>query len=199
MRTELDTTDVLKKFLPLTEKLEQRIGRLFCYLVIYMGLPYVTTKRSMPSLVQHLVFKVGPAPPDKKGYKAKLLPLCLDLSKVSGLQAAVRVLSVANGDWQRRDLVEHYLPAGQARAPAGLATTLADTLTQGLASRQPSLWRRDKWTGFREALGDLLVLQLVHGLLKPSYETFLELIQGQGRTSADALAPHLRRKGPRRP
>ena len=74
------------------------------------------------------VIKEGSPAADRKGYKEKMLSHCLDLSTASGMQSATRLLAIANGDWERTNIVEHYrspdLPAGMP--DRRLATQVAD-------------------------------------------------------------------------
>ena len=57
---------------------------------------------------------------------------------------------------------------------------LTSALLHTLCARKPRVWPRHRWTGFREALGDLCLLEAIHGLLSPAYQRFLNLLRAGG-------------------
>ena len=88
-----------------------------------------------------------------------------------------------SGDWRKRDVVEHYIPAGLDYNHAELEETICKGLILALASRQFHTYPRHRWTGCDIAVDQLTLLECVHGL---GSATFLHML-GQGRGEA----PHV--------
>eukprot|EP00971_Amphidinium_carterae_P206033 4088861-Amphidinium_carterae.1 len=105
-----------------------------------------------------------------------------------GLQRALRLESVANGDWTNAKQVEHWIPL---MAPEPDSKSLTDfvvsSLLQALASHQPRTYPRHRWTGAPEAISDIALLVHVHSLLLPVYERF-QILAGGGGTSKQGLS-----------
>ena len=142
---------------------------------------------------QRMQFKPGHPPASVVKYKAFITSLCLQGSPSTKIQSLIGVLHVANGDWLNHDQVEVYWPEEKGAPPESPSArqSLVHPLVQALAPRQPRLWRRDKWTGFQEAVGDLLLIEGVHGLLTPTYALFLRLLkEGKGGGDKSSTADH---------
>ena len=128
---------------------------------------------------QRVQLVCGTLPESARRHKRHLLELAGDGTNHLSIEKLVSLLSAANGDWRRRDVVEVYWHSAHGPPPSlqSIAPKVASNLTAALAGRKPALWRRDKWTGFKAAVLDVWLLDQVHGLLEPAYNRFLEILQ----------------------
>ena len=106
----------------------------------------------------------------------------MDDGGLKGLDGLVMLLAGANGDWRLHDKLEFvWEPAwGQPPSASTLKQHMANCILDTLLAHRPRLWPRHRWTGFKAAVYDLLLLEAVHGLLTPSYRRLLRHVQPKG-------------------
>eukprot|EP00930_Biecheleria_cincta_P095370 TRINITY_DN87333_c0_g1_i1.p1 TRINITY_DN87333_c0_g1~~TRINITY_DN87333_c0_g1_i1.p1 ORF type:complete len:1612 (-),score=257.34 TRINITY_DN87333_c0_g1_i1:89-4207(-) len=106
-------------------------------------------------------------------YKRDLLMLFVAHGAAVTTRRALLVLC-PNGDW-RSKYIEYYIQRGGARRLTereAIVEHVTAGLMVALASAQPALYNRSKWTGADLAVDDLGVFEGVHRLLSTTYARF---------------------------
>ena len=162
-------------------------GLIRCSLSLRMQGPWLHFQSALLEVVEsRVVVLVGRCPASAMIHKKRLLALCADGSNHTNLPSLVKLLAAANGDWRNRQNVEVYVSSLANDAPkAVIAKRVAHRLCDALATTRPSLWRRDKWTGFKPAVLDIWLLDQIHGLLSVTYQKMTERLGDRlpGQTS----------------
>ena len=80
-----------------------------------------------------------------------------------------------NGDWRNKSAIEHYVdPAGHfAQTRSYISREVVNAFLSALASRQPSVFPRHRWTGCDLACDEVGLLLSVHNVSHDSYLAFL--------------------------
>ena len=141
---------------------------------------------------RELLVHEGPCVPEVQAFKKSLLSLAVEDGGLKGLDAVVTLLCSANGNWGLRDQLDfsgkHQAGVSPQRSTSSRSTWLTASWTP---SPLTDLWPRHRWTGFKAAICDLLMLQAVHGLLVPAYRRFLRHVQQKpppGEAQAESAA-----------
>ena len=167
-------------------------GLIHCSLSLRFQHTWSCFKRALCQVIKTRVqVLVGKCPAAALAHKRTVLRLCTDGTNHVSLATLVGLISGANGDWRNRQRVEVYLQREEAET-ADL-NVVADQVSQQLlfvlGHRKPGLWRRDKWNGFKPALLDLWLLDEVHGLLQPTFQMMLQLLQEPSKPFPAAAPP----------
>ena len=130
----------------------------------------------------------GACPPEIMMFKQTILLHVMDDGGLTGLDTVLSLLSAANGNWRLVDRLDFYWETAWGPPPdaKSLKKHLADGILQTLASHRPRIWPRHRWTGFKAAVCDVLMLEAVHGLLRPSYQRFLTHLQQQPQAGMES-------------
>ena len=130
-------------------------------------------------LSRDLLLHLGTPPPELYGLKQSILELAMDEGGLKGPDAVVALLSALNGDWSLKEQLEFFWSPhwGQVPNAAAVKGHISHAVLETLCSHRPRLWPRHRWTGFKAAVCDVLLLEVVHGLFRPTYRRFLKLLQ----------------------
>ena len=79
--------------------------------------------------------------------------------------------ALANGDWQRNDVIEHWTTKVCTRAE--IVRRFVRVFVWSVASAAPLVYPRHRWTGAEQTMLWVLVLQACHGLLARVYGAWL--------------------------
>ena len=112
------------------------------------------------------------------------------------------ILSLFNGNWFNGSVVEHKC-TGCCADRQHSVQRLCTLGTMVFCGAAPPMWPRSRWTGAREAVNVLLLLQSCHGLLSHTYLRWAAGLRGGqwvhdrlGSQSAEAEADTVVREGP---
>lgn len=126
-----------------------------------------------------LQIKAGKPPPEALSYKMTILRLFVRHGAAVTTRATLLALC-PNGEW-RSPKVEFYLHGGghpDLDEPGAILQHMTDGLIVALASAQPALYNRSRWTGSDIAVDDLGVFEAVHRLLSTTYCRFAASFAG---------------------
>lgn len=114
--------------------------------------------------------------------------------KVSRVRAWTILDTLANGDWQKHGVFEHYLQGGMTAEQA--ETLILEYVPLALLPRVPGVLRRGKWLDAAPKLAFFLRLHFVHDLLRPLWDCFMELVRAApaARPQREDPDEHDRRK-----
>lgn len=121
----------------------------------------------------------GVLPQEAVEYKQWVLRLFVS----HGQQLAMRRILLAlcpNGDW-RSDTVEFYVAPGQQWERDQQLAHVTSGLMAALCARQPTLYKRSRWTGADLATDSLGILEACHKLLSGTYLRFAASFESASR------------------
>eukprot|EP00971_Amphidinium_carterae_P146548 2904746-Amphidinium_carterae.3 len=124
----------------------------------------------------------GHPPPEANIYKSELISVFISTgSKV--LQHKLLAARLPNGDWQRRDELQIYLPLHLKDKVSKIAVSkrVESAITSLAASQRPHLFARHRWTGADLAVEELGRLEGLCGLLGSAFRRFCDVL---GKSSA---------------
>lgn len=146
-------------------------GMIHCVLSLQSGSAMDTFRRCMrEEIASRLRVRRGVLPPSAIEYKKFIMRLFVS----HGSRLAMRRLLLAlcpNGDW-RADEVEVYVAPGLEVSHERLCDHVSSGMVAALASSQPALYRRARWTGADVSTDALGVLESCHRLLSTSFMRF---------------------------
>eukprot|EP00971_Amphidinium_carterae_P205385 4076238-Amphidinium_carterae.3 len=157
-------------------------------LAITLSLRMVTIwsafRESLLHVIGHkLQIVVGTCPARAVLHKETILRLVLGSSDMKKLPWAVKILHAFTGDWSNQSAIEFYWPMNAGAPPhvAEVAKLLTDAALACLIHRRPPLYPRHRWTGFRDSIGHLLILEGIHSLLSNSYKLMIQRLGSEER------------------
>lgn len=124
-------------------------------------------------IASRLRILVGSPPRSAIAYKKAALQLFASHGAGAPKRRALLAL-FPNGEWRSPD-VEVYVRPGTApefTEPAMVLDRVTNGLMAALASSQPSMYNRSKWTGSDLAIDDLAIFECVHRLLSTTFLRF---------------------------
>eukprot|EP00959_Pyramimonas_sp_CCMP1952_P471891 9499141-Pyramimonas_sp.AAC.1 len=74
-----------------------------------------------------------------------------------------------NGDWTNTENVEVWIAGDGPIDEERVIQRVVDGMLSALVHRRPRVWKRIKWIGKEEALCDIGLIEVCHGLLTPTY------------------------------
>eukprot|EP00971_Amphidinium_carterae_P158738 3146983-Amphidinium_carterae.1 len=139
----------------------------------------------LQELEERIVVKAGKCSEDALQHKRVVLSLCLGNS-YQGVATIVQLMLVCNGDWRNTSVVESYWnPASEAEPNASMVVNkVVSCIMQTLAASRPHVYPRSRWTGFKQAVVDLALLEAVHGLLVPTYKRLCGMLNHGAKAKA---------------
>lgn len=127
---------------------------------------------------ERVVVKHGEPPEDAIVFRKRLLQLCLSHG-TRRIERLLALTALANGDWRNRREVEVYVPTGAAYSLERLSEVVAIGLAEALSSAKVTMFPRHRWTKADEAMGQVCLLEGVHGLGSATYPRFQARLSGK--------------------
>eukprot|EP00971_Amphidinium_carterae_P026100 514702-Amphidinium_carterae.2 len=122
-----------------------------------------------------VVFIQGPLQDDAQAYKDLVMELFIDRGN-NPLSNRVLLESLNTGDWRAQEF-QIVLEAGcTIPSVEHVKAMLKNILPSILASKQMTLFPRHRWTGSEEAISEVLLLDMMFHLLRPTFQRFLALL-----------------------
>eukprot|EP00971_Amphidinium_carterae_P329654 6462242-Amphidinium_carterae.2 len=141
-------------------------------------------------LSRQVKFIVAPLAKAAQEYKSHMIDLLFSKDK-TWLVRLTALKLVMNGDWRNGKELEFVVPGGQPFPDKKKVQALmVNVLLFCLASTQPVIFPRHRWSGASESLAYICSLGAVHNLLEPTYMRFLDKVQGQKGNTSSASAAH---------
>ena len=113
----------------------------------------------------------GRAPPSALAHKRALLRRVVAHGCAVETRQALLVLC-PNGDWRKANVEYYVLPGSPLTDPGAILEHVTNGLVIALASSQPHVYNRSKWTGSDIAVDQLGVFEACHRLLSTTYARF---------------------------
>ena len=88
--------------------------------------------------------------------------------------------TLPNGDWNRRDRVEMYVPAGVDIDPAEAASTMSKALVLALTGSLFRPYPRHRWLGADVSTNQVALCEAIRGLASTAFHRFLQGLQQSG-------------------
>eukprot|EP00971_Amphidinium_carterae_P134771 2670820-Amphidinium_carterae.2 len=157
-------------------------------LILRQGSALKFFKQCMQDVIlEKLLLLRGHAPVSAVKYKEKVMQIFMSGPSSTFLDKLL-MWKLPNGNWQRRDCIEYYLPGHVERIPSKseLAAMLVGGLMYVFLRRKPTIFTKNRWTGLDTSLDQLGRLEACHGLLT---RTFFKFVQKQSGKSLSMSAP----------
>eukprot|EP00971_Amphidinium_carterae_P012455 245093-Amphidinium_carterae.1 len=134
---------------------------------------------------REVVCVTGPLSREATAYKRKIMSVLVSRQH-QGLARETLLLSGMTGDWRNWKQLEWVVKPNQPKVDKRVIKQLMEkTLLKVFTGRCPSLFPRHRWVGGEDAIGDVLLMQAVHGLLTPTYDRFLHML-GKSKNTHDS-------------
>ena len=122
-------------------------------------------------IASRLAVKDGLAPAGALQYKVAVCRLFVSHGRSVVTRRALLALC-PNGEWRVSSVEYYHGPRGRQLNDEAILDTLTEGLVVALASSQPTLYNRSKWTGSDMAVDDLGIFEAVHRLLSTTFARF---------------------------
>ena len=109
-----------------------------------------------------------------------LLDVCIPPTSPNKVLRRSIISSLANGDWQPHDILEHRC-SGCCKSQKDCERKFCGAFVSSVCSTAPPLFPRHRWTGCREALSWILLLESINRLFTETYLHWSTRLPGGAR------------------